>query len=219
MLVVVLGLLCSILYRDRLPDLHWNEVIMGPPLASPPMVQPPASNEANSTNTNSTAPRRVFRWDPRPGAAQAPASTDFAPEAPPLIGVPDGVGGRNDKLGTFLPNPVAAPPPLTGPLVVQNHPNAPVSVGGDVQMAKVIRKVLPEYPALARQARISGVVHLVGIISKDGKIENLQLVSGPPLLAHAAIEAVRQWLYKPTLLDGMPVEVIAPIEVKFILGQ
>ena len=86
-------------------------------------------------------------------------------------------------------------------------------------MAKVIRKVVPEYPALARSARISGVVHLVGIIGKDGRIENLQLVSGHPMLAQAAIDAVKQWRYQPTLLNGNPVEVIAPIEVRFTLGQ
>jgi len=85
-------------------------------------------------------------------------------------------------------------------------------------MAKLIRKVIPQYPALARQIRVSGVVHLIGIISKDGKIENLQLVSGHPMLAAAAMEAVKQWIYQPTLLDGKPVEVIAPIEVKFTLG-
>lgn len=79
--------------------------------------------------------------------------------------------------------------------------------------------MVPEYPPLARQARISGVVRLIGTISKDGKIENLQVVSGHPLLAHAAIEAVKQWTYQPTLLNGMPVEVIAPIEVRFTLGQ
>ncbi len=86
-------------------------------------------------------------------------------------------------------------------------------------MAKLLRKVIPEYPAPARSARISGIVRLIGTIGEDGTIRNLQLVSGHPLLARAAMEAVRQWLYKPTLLNGKPVEVIAPIEVTFSLGQ
>jgi len=86
-------------------------------------------------------------------------------------------------------------------------------------MAKLIRMVKPEYPAIAKTARISGVVHLIGIIARDGTIRNLQLVSGHPLLARAALEAVAQWIYKPTLLNGEPVEVIAPIEVSFTLGQ
>jgi protein TonB len=79
--------------------------------------------------------------------------------------------------------------------------------------------MIPEYPALAKAARISGVVHLIGIIARDGTIRNLQLVSGHPLLAHAAMEAVEQWVYRPTLLNGEPVEVIAPIDVYFTLGQ
>ena len=119
-------------------------------------------------------------------------------------------------IGNFIPNVVALAPPPPKP-VEKNQPS-PLSVGGDVQMAKVIRKVIPEYPPLARSARISGVVRLIGVIGKDGTIQNLQLVSGHPLLARAAIEAVHQWVYKPTLLNGNPVEVIAPIEVRFTLG-
>jgi protein TonB len=91
-------------------------------------------------------------------------------------------------------------------------------VGGDVQMAMLVRKVIPVYPPIARAARISGVVRLIGTIGKDGAIQNLEIVSGHPMLARAALEAVRQWVYKPTLLNGIPVEVVAPIEVNFTLG-
>ena len=86
-------------------------------------------------------------------------------------------------------------------------------------MAKLVRKIIPEYPSIAKTARISGVVHLIGTIAKDGTIRDLQLVSGHPMLARAAIEAVQQWVYRPTLLNGQPVEVIAPIEVTFTLAQ
>jgi len=86
-------------------------------------------------------------------------------------------------------------------------------------MAKLLRKIIPEYPSLAKVARVSGVVRLLGVIAKDGTIRNLQLVSGHPLLARAALEAVKQWVYQPTLLNGQPVEVIAPIDVNFTLGQ
>ncbi len=116
-----------------------------------------------------------------------------------------------------MTTPALPPPPRPEP-----HPttqSAPIRVGGDVQMAKLIRKVMPIYPALARSARVFGVVHLVGTIAKDGTIRNLQLIDGHPLLTRAAMEAVAQWVYKPTLLNGQPVEVIAPIEVNFTLGQ
>jgi len=86
-------------------------------------------------------------------------------------------------------------------------------------MAKLVRKIIPAYPPLAKAARISGVVRLIGIIARDGTIRNLQLVSGHPLLTRAAMEAVQQWVYKPTLLNGEPVEVIAPIDVNFTLSD
>jgi protein TonB len=84
---------------------------------------------------------------------------------------------------------------------------------------KLVRKVMPVYPALARAARISGVVRLVGIVGTDGNIRKLDVVSGHPLLVDAAIGAVRQWGYRPTMLNGAPVEVVAPIDVTFRLGQ
>jgi len=86
-------------------------------------------------------------------------------------------------------------------------------------MAKLVHKVIPEYPPLARAARISGVVRLIGTIAQDGTIRNLEIISGHPMLARAAMEAVQQWIYKPTLLNGKPVEVIAPIEVSFTLAK
>ena len=77
----------------------------------------------------------------------------------------------------------------------------------------------PTYPPLAKQARIQGTVRFTAIIGKDGTIQNLQLVSGHPLLVPAAQDAVKQWVYKPTLLNGEPVEVITQIDVNFTLSQ
>ena len=94
-----------------------------------------------------------------------------------------------------------------------------IRVGGNVQAANLIRKVTPVYPPLAKQARIQGTVRFTAIIGKDGTIQNLQLVSGHPLLVAAAQEAVKQWVYKPTLLNGEPVEVVTQIDVNFTLSQ
>jgi protein TonB len=79
--------------------------------------------------------------------------------------------------------------------------------------------VTPVYPPLAKQARIQGTVRFTAIIGKDGTIQNLQLVTGHPLLVAAAQDAVRQWVYKPTLLNGEPVEVVTQIDVNFTLSQ
>ena len=93
-----------------------------------------------------------------------------------------------------------------------------VRVSQGVSQGLLIHKVQPTYPPLARQARIQGTVVLQAQISKDGSIENLQLISGHPMLAPAAIEAVKQWKYKPYLLNGEPVEVDTQVQVNFTLA-
>jgi protein TonB len=115
--------------------------------------------------------------------------------------------------------PAAAPPPP--PKVEQPKPTTPqrIRVGGQVQAANLIRQPRPPYPPLARSARIQGTVRFTAVIGKDGTIQNLQLVSGHPLLVQAAQDAVRQWLYKPTMLNNEAVEVITQIDVNFTLTQ
>jgi protein TonB len=92
-------------------------------------------------------------------------------------------------------------------------------VGGAVTQANQITKVQPVYPALAKQARIQGIVVLEAEISREGLIENLRVVSGHPLLTQAAIDAVKQWTYKPTMLNGEPVPVVTTVTVNFSFAQ
>jgi protein TonB len=102
-------------------------------------------------------------------------------------------------------------------------PTAPVPVAHPISVSHMsegdlVRKILPTYPALARSARIQGQVVLQAVISKQGAIENLQVVTGHPMLVPAAIEAVRQWRYRPYILNNEPVEVETRITVNFSLG-
>jgi protein TonB len=102
-------------------------------------------------------------------------------------------------------------------------PAAPVPVARPISVSHMsegdlLRKVVPAYPALARSARIQGQVVLQAVISKQGTIENLKVLTGPPMLVPAAIEAVRQWRYRPYVLNGEPVEVETQITVNFSLG-
>ena len=92
-------------------------------------------------------------------------------------------------------------------------------MGGNVEAAKLIREVQPEYPVLARDARIQGVVRLQAVIAKDGTVQDLSLLSGQPLLVPSAMSAVKQWHYKPTYLNGVPVEVLTEVDVKFSLSS
>ena len=141
-------------------------------------------------------------------------------EAPPPMmatggvvgGVPGGVPGgqMGGVIGGIISSTPVAVPRVATPQRVR------VSQG--VSQGLLIRKVQPVYPPLARQARIQGNVVLQAEISKDGTIENLRLMSGHPMLAPSAIEAVKQWRYKPYFLNGEPVEVETVVTVNFTLA-
>jgi protein TonB len=92
-----------------------------------------------------------------------------------------------------------------------------ITIGGGAQESKLMNRTPPVYPPLALQARISGIVHLQAIIGKDGRVLDLKVNSGHPLLVPAALEAVKQWVYQPTLLNGNPVEVATQVDVLFTL--
>jgi TonB family protein len=94
-----------------------------------------------------------------------------------------------------------------------------ITIGGNVQQAKLVSQPKPVYPPLAKQARISGVVHLSALIGKEGNIVNLAVISGHPLLIPSALEAVRLWVYQKTLLNGEPVEVMTQIDVNYTLSD
>lgn len=96
---------------------------------------------------------------------------------------------------------------------------AALRVGGNEQASKLVQKVVPKYPAEAKAARIQGVVRMDATIAKDGTIRNLKLISGPPELVQSAMDAVKQWVYRPTLLNGDPVDVITQIDVNYTLAQ
>jgi TonB family protein len=90
-------------------------------------------------------------------------------------------------------------------------------IGGAAMAGKLIRKVDPEYPPLAKAARVQGTVKFEAVINKDGTVQNLELISGPPLLVAASMAAVRQWIYQPATVNGQPTEVITTIDVNFTL--
>jgi len=98
-------------------------------------------------------------------------------------------------------------------------PAGAIRVGGNVQQTKLTMQPRPVYPPLAKQARIQGSVSLQAVIGKDGHVQNLQVISGHPLLVQAALDAVKDWVYQPTLLNGNPVEVVTVIDVNFTLSE
>jgi protein TonB len=145
-------------------------------------------------------------------------SSDIA--AAPAIAL-DGALGQN-AANISIPGGVLGSIPGPAPML-EEPKSKPVAhairLGTGVAEANLINRVMPAYPALAKAARIQGSVEFRATISKEGNIENLQLVHGHPLLVNAARDAVLQWKYRPTLLNGQPVEVLTEIVVNFTLSQ
>ena len=110
----------------------------------------------------------------------------------------------------------SAPPPPPPPGDQQTP--QPIHVGS-ILTSNLIRRVPPVYPREAKAAHVEGTVRFMATIGKDGSILNLQVVSGHPLLVESALAAVKQWEYKPTLLNGQPVEIITTIDLNFNLSQ
>ncbi len=218
--VIVVAILIPMIYFDALPKSQLTSFLVAPP-PPPPPPPPPAA-----------APPHVVKVIPRQFDAGRLMAPKVVPkevamikeeELPPpssggvVGGVPGGVPGgtAGGVIGGIIGGvPTAAPPPPPPPPAAPK-PVTPqrIRVGGNVQQAKLIRQPKPIYPPLAKQARISGVVRLNAIIGKDGTIQNLTVASGHPLLVPAAMEAVKQWVYQPTLLNGEPVEVVTQIDV------
>src|ERR1035437_3348294 len=105
----------------------------------------------------------------------------------------------------------ALPPPPDG--------TKRIKIGGNIQQRKLVSQPKPVYPPLAKQARIQGVVQLSALIGKEGNVINLAVISGHPLLVPSALEAVQQWVYQTTLLNGEPVEVLTQIDVNYTLSD
>jgi TonB family protein len=118
--------------------------------------------------------------------------------------------------GMIIPSITTAPPPPPAGMPMM-APSA-IRVGGNVQQMNLISQVQPAYPPEAKAARVQGKVRFDATIGADGHVENLHVVSGPPLLVNSAMEAVRQWVYKPTLLNGQPVKVITQVDVNYTLS-
>ena len=146
--------------------------------------------------------------------------TEPPPSAGGVVGgVPGGIpgGAMGGVMGGVIGGVLsAAAPPPPPP-----KPQAPkrIRVGGQVESARLIFQPKPDYPPLAKMARIQGTVRLDAVISKDGTIQDLKVISGHPLLVRAALEAVQRWRYQPTMLNGDAVEVATEIDVNFTLSE
>ena len=215
-MIVGVMILIPLIFTEALPKGTTMFMLVAPP--PPPPPPPPAAAPVKvvkqiqtdivngELRTPTKIPKKVqmIKEDEAPPPAMANAGV--------VGGVPGGVPGGS--MGGVMGSILSAQPTVAPKIATPQR----VRVSSGVSTGMLVRKVPPTYPPLARQARIQGTVVLQATISKEGSIENLQLISGHPMLAPAAIEAVKQWKYKPYLLNGEPVEVETQVQVNFTLA-
>jgi protein TonB len=221
--------LVPLFFVEELPTRGLLKALMLAPVPTAPPAPPPPML-AKVIPHSAPAPRK-FNADALVSPVVVPKAVAIINEAPAIElaamagGVPGGIPGPalpGTGTGFFSTAIAVAPPPPPPPPKAAAAPTAApaqITVGGDVQSGRLLQMVQPVYPVLARQGRIQGNVQLKAIISADGKIKTLKVVSGHPLLVDAALDAVRHWTYQPTLLNGSPVEVKTEILVRFELGH
>jgi protein TonB len=209
-------ILVPLIYTEALPKTMLATLIVAPPPPPPPPPPAPAVAvvkvrpvahlmESGKLVAPKAIPRdvKIIKEEEMPDVGMGGVAG----------GVPGGVPGgqMGGVVGGIIGGMGSAAPP--------KPTQARIRQGGNVQAAKLVNKVTPMYPPLARQTRINGTVHLHAIIGKDGSVQQLEVLGGHPLLIQAALDAVRQWRYQPTLLNGEPVEVDTTIDVIFSLNQ
>jgi protein TonB len=206
-------ILIPLIYTEALPKTMMATLLVAPPPPPPPPPPPIAQvvhikPQVHLMDAGKLVTPKVIPKDIK----------IIKEDAPDMSGMQGGVvggvagGQMGGVIGGVIGGVGAAPPP---PKPAQQR----IRQGGQVQAAKLVNKVQPLYPPLARQTRISGTVRLHAIIAKNGSVEQLEVISGHPLLVQAALDAVRQWKYQPTTLNGENVEVDTTIDVIFSLNQ
>lgn len=212
-LMIGVMILIPLLYTEALPKQEMLSWLVAPPPPPPPPPPPAAEvvkRVVRKVSLMDAGKLRAPREIPREIAMikEDPIQDDFGV----VGGVPGGIPGGQigGVIGGVLGGiPSVAPPPQITPQRIR--------VSSGVQEAKILQKIEPVFPPIAKQARIQGTVRLEAIIAKDGSIQNLRVIEGHPLLVQAALQAVQQWRYQPTLLNNEPVEVVTFIDVIFRL--
>jgi len=207
--VVLFGavIIIPLMATDVLPTPPSMMAFVGaPPTPPPPPPPPPSAAPPPKTPTPVT----------NPNAAPIEAPKQIVPETPSVgisEGVPGGVEGGvpGGVMGGVVGGLPEAPPPPPPP------PQAPVRVGGAIKQPTKLKNVPPVYPPIAQSARVQGVVIIEATIGADGKVKDAKVLRSIPLLDQAALDAVKQWVFTPTLLNNVPVPVIMTVTVNFTL--
>jgi protein TonB len=208
--------LIPLIYTDALPKQQLMGYLVAPPPPPPPPPPPAAAAPVARVVRAATEIDNGQLKAPTKIPTKIAMITESEAPPPSTGGVYGGVVGgvAGGVVGGVLGSIVQAAPTAVPKAATPQR----VKVSQGVTSGLLVRKVQPTYPPLAKQARISGSVVLQAVIGKDGSIQNLRAVSGHPMLIQSAIDAVRQWKYKPYFLNGEPVEVDTQVTVNFTLA-
>ena len=211
--VLLVVLVVPILTSEALPEpSNAVKAFFVEPAAPPPPPPPPPPPAPKAATQPKVEPRPVPQEAPK-FTAPVEVPEEIKPEEGIDLGVEGGVPGGVEG---GVPGGVVGG--VVGGLPDAPPPTQAVRVGGQIKEPKKLKDVKPVYPDIAKQARVQGVVILECTISPQGKVTNVTVLRGIPLLDAAAIEAVKQWVYTPTLLNGVPVPVIMTVTVNFRLS-
>ncbi len=209
--------LIPLIYTEALPKQQLMGYLVAPPPPPPPPPPAAAAPVVKAAKPTTEIDRGQLK---APTAIPKKIAMIKEDETPSMGGVPGGViggvpgGQAGGVVGGVLGSIVQSAPTA----VPKEATPQRIKVSAGVVQGLLIRRVTPVYPPLAKQARISGTVVLQAVIGKDGSIQNLRAVSGHPMLIPSALEAVKQWRYKPYFLNGEPVEVDTQVTVNFTLA-
>ncbi|MGA9672131.1 MAG: TonB family protein [Terracidiphilus sp.] len=202
-------ILIPLIYPEALPRLEMPWLMTAPP--TPPSAPPTeARQQAHPTSGPAVAVEDPYAV-PTTIPIKIAIVSDPGPAPSNNIGIPDPGNGVTPGGDVFRQQPA--------PRVVHSAPSGPVRISSGVASSTILYKVVPVYPPIAREARVEGTVVLEAVISKQGTIENLRVVSGPAMLQQSALNAVSAWRYRPFLLNGEPVAVETTVNVIFNLGR
>jgi protein TonB len=197
-----------LLHPEALPTQVMATLIQAPAPPPPPPPPPPLTTvvrvRSEMLSNELQAPSRIPKAITLINESRLPPSLGVQGIEGLTNGSPDGVGVLSS---------MGIPPPIAVRPIAKK-----VVISSGVMAGNLLQKTMPQYPAIAKAAGIKGTVILQATISKDGSIQNLRAISGPPMLQRPAIDAVQSWRYKPYLLNGEPVEVETTINVVFNLG-
>jgi protein TonB len=222
-------ILIPLFQNHLLPEVPFFEPLRPPTLAAQsvelvPASRPPSGSTAPMPQSSRLLdPVRIPDGIRRLVDEPVPATVGFLPGTGSRGGQPLPFGvdpfAAGPSAGPPLPPPAPPPAPPAPPNPV-DRPAAPVRRGGELMQSRLLHSVTPEYPRLAIITRTEGVVQIEAVITREGIIDpaRLRVISGHVLLVEAAVEAVKQWRYRPTLLNGEPVEVLTTITLNFTLN-